>query len=105
MAIVRRRNKDEPACRRERASHVHCSGFLYAFRLQFLNDTKRHSPDVLACIDVESHHLTPRWLLARPIVLGIPESLETAANPGSGVVSTWLGELSHIGQVEHVIKQ
>src|SRR6266704_6170432 len=105
MAIIRRRNKHEPACRRERASHVHCSRCLYALRFQFFNNTERHSPDVLACIDIESHHLPPRWLLARPVVLGIPESLETVANPGSGIVSSWLGELSHIGQVEHVIKQ
>src|SRR5882672_224661 len=103
MAIVRRRDKHEPACRGERASHVHCSRVLYALRLQFFNDAKRHSPGVLAGIDVESHHLTPRWLLARPIVLGIPEALETVANRSSG----WgrLGHLSDIGQVEHVIKQ
>src|SRR5262245_4617559 len=87
MAIVRRRNKHQPACRSERASHVHCSRVLHTLRFQFLNNTKRHAPRVLASIGVDRHHLTPRWFLTRPVVFGVPEARETIANPWSHVGS------------------
>src|SRR4029453_10704254 len=105
MTIVRRRNKHEPACRGERTSHIHCSRPFYALRLQLFNDAERHSPRVLAGVDVDRHHLAPRWFLARPIVLGIPEAREAVADPRGDIVSSRLDHLRYIGQVEYVEKE
>src|SRR5262245_33357996 len=72
-AVIGRANKDQSACGSQRAAEIRPAGFLFVFRQPFGN-AQHGLPDYFARVDIDCQKTAPRWLLARPAHLRMPES-------------------------------
>src|SRR5262245_27163473 len=72
-AVISRADEDQSAGRRERAAEIRASGFLFVFRQPFGN-AQQGLPYYFARVDIDGQKTAPRWLLARPAHLRLPES-------------------------------